>query len=217
MEEKYIVANNLVLYRKKAGMSQLELAEKLNYSNKNISKWEKGDTTPSVFVLNKIAKIYGVSVDAFLQEQTASLETVSDIQNREVLKKKKIFRFTVLALINAILFAVASIFFYVLGLTEVTAFNKWLAYVYICPLCVLSVIIFIRVIYKYVTLIGLTLFNWLFWLSIYLSLISINNSTLLFVLALASELIVVVIGVLVNLKLSLKFQQTFRKLLHKKN
>ena len=36
MEEKDIIANNLVNYRKKAGISQLELAKKLQYSNKNI-------------------------------------------------------------------------------------------------------------------------------------------------------------------------------------
>ena len=49
-ELKQIVADNLVFYRKNANMTQLELAEKLNYSDKAISKWERGETLPDTFV-----------------------------------------------------------------------------------------------------------------------------------------------------------------------
>ena len=70
MEQKEIVAANLTNYRKKAGISQLELAKKLNYSNKNISKWENGETTPSVFVLKEIANVYGITIDDLLNKST---------------------------------------------------------------------------------------------------------------------------------------------------
>ena len=66
MEQKDIIAANLTGYRKKAGLSQLELAKKLNYSNKNISKWENGETTPNIFTLKQIADLYGITVDALL-------------------------------------------------------------------------------------------------------------------------------------------------------
>ncbi len=71
MDEKEIIARNLATYRKKAGLSQIEFAKKLNYSNKNISKWETGETTPNVFVLRKIAKLFGISVDDLINESTA--------------------------------------------------------------------------------------------------------------------------------------------------
>ena len=63
MDEKDIIAKNITYYRKKCGLSQLELADKLQYSNKNISKWEKGETVPSIFTLKRLAEIFGITVD----------------------------------------------------------------------------------------------------------------------------------------------------------
>ena len=64
MEEvKDIVAKNIHELRKKNNMTQLELAEKLNYSDKTVSKWEKGENSPDITVLVEIANIFGVSLD----------------------------------------------------------------------------------------------------------------------------------------------------------
>ena len=62
-EFKLIVAKNLIKFRKANGLTQLELAEKFNYSDKSISKWEKGESMPSVEVLCELAEFYGVSLD----------------------------------------------------------------------------------------------------------------------------------------------------------
>lgn len=67
MEElKDIIAHNLVAYRKNAGYTQQEIADKLNYSDKAVSKWERGEGMPDVSVLKTIADIYGVTVNDFL-------------------------------------------------------------------------------------------------------------------------------------------------------
>ena len=67
MEElKDVIARNLVVYRKNAGLTQQEIADKINYSDKAVSKWERGDGTPDVTVLKQIADIYGVTVNDFL-------------------------------------------------------------------------------------------------------------------------------------------------------
>ena len=67
MEElKDVIARNLVAYRKNAGLTQQEIADKINYSDKAVSKWERGDGTPDVAVLKEIADIYGVTVNDFL-------------------------------------------------------------------------------------------------------------------------------------------------------
>ena len=64
MEEvKDIVAKNIHELRKKNNMTQLELAEKLNYSDKTVSKWEKGENSPDITFLVEIANIFGVSLD----------------------------------------------------------------------------------------------------------------------------------------------------------
>ena len=65
MNQQELLAKNLVYYRKASGLTQLELAEKFNYSDKSVSKWERGEGFPDVFVLKSLADFYGISVDDF--------------------------------------------------------------------------------------------------------------------------------------------------------
>ena len=65
---KLVVASKLIKLRQRAGMTQAELGEKLNYSDKTISKWERAESIPDVYVLSQIAQIYGVTVDGLLSE-----------------------------------------------------------------------------------------------------------------------------------------------------
>ena len=67
MEElKQTIAANLAAYRKQANLTQQQLAEKINYSDKAVSKWERGEGVPDVLVLKELADIYGVTVNDFL-------------------------------------------------------------------------------------------------------------------------------------------------------
>ena len=59
-EFKQIVARNITNLRKTNGLTQLELAEKLNYSDKAISKWERGESLPDVYMLQVIAEMFGI-------------------------------------------------------------------------------------------------------------------------------------------------------------
>lgn len=63
---KIIFASNLINLRNKAGITQAELGEKLNYSDKSISKWERAEAIPDVTVVIAIAEIFDVSVDYLL-------------------------------------------------------------------------------------------------------------------------------------------------------
>ena len=85
------VANNLSYYRKKCGMTQSMVAEKLNYSDKAISKWERGDGIPDAYVLCSLADIYGVSIDVLLsttKEQLAAEPEIEEIATEKALNKK---------------------------------------------------------------------------------------------------------------------------------
>ena len=67
MEElKPVIARNLAALRQKAGMTQLELADKLHYSDKAVSKWERGESIPDVGVLKQIADLFHVTLDSLL-------------------------------------------------------------------------------------------------------------------------------------------------------
>ena len=71
MEElKNIIADNLISLRKANKLTQLELAEKLNYSDKAISKWERGESLPDVVILKQLADMYGVGIDYIVTEHT---------------------------------------------------------------------------------------------------------------------------------------------------
>lgn len=65
-ELKLIFASNLIRLRTTAGMTQAELGEKLNYSDKTISKWERAESIPDAYVLKQIGTIFEVSVDDLL-------------------------------------------------------------------------------------------------------------------------------------------------------
>ena len=65
MDIKANIANNIVELRKRKKWTQAELAEKINYTDKAVSKWERGESTPDVDVLYNMAEIFGVTVDYF--------------------------------------------------------------------------------------------------------------------------------------------------------
>ncbi|HBR09028.1 MAG TPA: hypothetical protein DD735_09080 [Clostridiales bacterium] len=66
-EARLAVASNLIRLRTDAGMTQAELGEKLNYSDKTISKWERAEAIPDAFVLKQIGELFHVSVDFLLR------------------------------------------------------------------------------------------------------------------------------------------------------
>ncbi len=65
---KEIFAKNLSELRQASGMTQLELGERLNYSDKTVSKWERGESIPDAGMLKQIGDVFGVSVDYLLEE-----------------------------------------------------------------------------------------------------------------------------------------------------
>lgn len=83
--------NRLYNLRKQKGLSQEELANRLNVSRQTISKWEIGDSTPDMEKLAAISELFGVSLDELVlgREQTPSETGASNIAEiREVLEEK---------------------------------------------------------------------------------------------------------------------------------
>ena len=60
------IANRLMQYRKKAGLSQEELADKLGVSRQAVSKWECAESSPDTDNLISLAKIYNISLDELI-------------------------------------------------------------------------------------------------------------------------------------------------------
>ena len=77
-ELKLISAGNIINLRTGAGLTQAELGAKLNYSDKSISKWERGEAIPDAYVLTQMAELFGVTVDYLLSSHTDWQPTVSE-------------------------------------------------------------------------------------------------------------------------------------------
>lgn len=64
------IANNLTYYRKAAGFTQAELAEKINYSDKSVSKWESGNGVPDVYILLQLTELFGITLNDLVCGET---------------------------------------------------------------------------------------------------------------------------------------------------
>ena len=133
MEEnriRTILAEKMTAYRKRAGMTQADLAEKLNYSDKSVSKWERGDGMPDLLVLCRLADLYGVPLDAFLREGPL-VRSAKEQKSRHII-------ITLLSL-GLVLF-ISAIAFFVCHLAKVRV--GWLAFVYAAPVCMILLVVF---------------------------------------------------------------------------
>ncbi len=98
-----IVGKNLVTLRKAKGMTQIQLADEIHYSDKSISKWENGYALPTVDILLDLAQYYGVTVDYLCTPQneediTALINDEMHSKKRFAIKRNKIILMTIIAL-----------------------------------------------------------------------------------------------------------------------
>lgn len=193
MDERDIIARNITYYRKKLGLSQLELSQKIQYSNKNISKWENGEAVPNVFTLKQLAKVFGITVDQLITSQEEVCQTEQPKRKRPIFSK-----ILWLLLSNAILLVCACVTIYIFSLLQITSFNKWLFLIYILPLSALSVFVFVACVKKKVDIYSISVFGWLTALSLYLTLPNVNGIAYIFLLMLALQLLMLTIMLVIN-------------------
>ena len=62
------IGANIAMQRKRVGLTQAGLAEKLNYSDKAVSKWERGESMPDVLTLMQLAQLFEISVGDLLED-----------------------------------------------------------------------------------------------------------------------------------------------------
>lgn len=87
-ELKLISASNIITLRTNEGMTQAELGARLNYSDKTVSKWERGEAVPDALALMNIAEIFGVSVDYILSshDEWEAPKSRKDVIQKEILR-----------------------------------------------------------------------------------------------------------------------------------
>ena len=122
INQQELLAKNLAYYRKASGLTQLELAEKFNYSDKSVSKWERGEGFPDVFVLKSLADFYGITVDDFYVPEHKKVATTNHSLSKQVYIK-------LLSLGIGWLVTITTFFFLNTLLGDVK-FQTWLVFIY---------------------------------------------------------------------------------------
>lgn len=84
------LGNNLFKARKKVGLLQEEVSEKLEVSRQTISKWETNEIVPDIYQAKKLAKIYNLSLDELIDFDENLLEIKEIINNSSEEKINKI-------------------------------------------------------------------------------------------------------------------------------
>ncbi len=133
---KYQIGVNISAYRKRAGWTQAGLAEKLNYSDKAVSKWERGESVPDVLTLAQLAEQLGVTVNDLLVDPNALPEQTGAVQQvmgrvAERTLKRKANKKIILSLSSILVWFVALLCFVILDAVRVP--KSYLAFFYAVP------------------------------------------------------------------------------------
>ena len=114
------IGGNIAIYRKQAGLTQAGLASKLNYSDKAVSKWERGESVPDVMTLVNLAEQLNVTVNDLLKDPEALPEQTGAVQQVmgqvvEKALKRKANKNIILGLSSVLVWFVALLIFVVLS------------------------------------------------------------------------------------------------------
>lgn len=134
---KSIVAKNITDLRLLNNMTQMELAEKLNYSDKTVSKWERGESTPDISVLVEISDIFGVTLDYLVGR-----DTIED-RVRENKKKESRYNHRVITyIVEGSVWFIAFLAFIITTLIVQRIGFQWLYLVYATPIVMIIRLVF---------------------------------------------------------------------------
>ena len=131
------VGKNLTAFRKRAGFTQSEIAEIINYSDKSVSKWERGEGIPDFYILTRLAEIYGVSLNDFLADEDQKV-VFKKKRGTPLSRKSKL---VITALAVGLVWLVATVAYYVLSLCGIS--GEFLSFVYYCAVPATAIVLLV--------------------------------------------------------------------------
>ena len=129
-----IISKNLVMLRKRHNYKQTDIAEKLNYSDKTVSKWETGEIVPSLENLIELCKLYNVTLDQMTKpiDDDMVVEQPRDYSSRNKL-------IISLLAISAVWIIATIVFVYTKIILDI---NFWTLFVWAVPCSMIVAIVF---------------------------------------------------------------------------
>ncbi len=139
---KSVIAKNIYTLRTANKMTQLEMAEKLNYSDKAVSKWERAEGLPDVVVIKQIADMFGVTVDYLMSTEeeraakgTAEVRPVVEAGPRKYTPAHRLI--TVISLIG--IWTISLVLFLIFWTQDI---NAWQVFIYTLPIFFITWLVF---------------------------------------------------------------------------
>lgn len=136
-DTKSIVAKNISELRLLNNMTQIELGERLNYSDKTISKWERGESSPDISVLVEIADLFGVSLDYLVRAENLD-RTVKENKISQTRYNRKVIAY----ISESIVWFAVILAFVLTSLITSEATFQWLYFVYALPVALIIKLVF---------------------------------------------------------------------------
>ena len=170
---KEIIAKNIINLRKKNNLTQNELAEKLNYSDNAISRWERAEVTPNIETLIQISEVFNVPLNSLLEENV--VKAVSDRDKKEIINKLAV----TLLFVSLVWFI--AVIGYIYG-NLIFGLNLWTIFAWSIPASCLVMYPFNsywgKYIYKFIIL---SVFIWTLLACIYLQFLTYNIWLIFFI------------------------------------
>lgn len=169
-----IIANNIKALRKENKLTQAELAEKLNYSNKAISRWESGEIIPDVATLNKISEIFDINISCLFEE---------NLSNKKITKSHRLQignKLAISLLSVSVIWLVATIIFVYSQVSNIN--GLWQTFAWAVPASCIVGIIFNSIWgRRIVNFFLITLFIWSLITCVYITVLQYNIWPIFFV------------------------------------
>jgi len=163
-----IVSINLTRLRKKNKLTQLELATKFNFSDKTISKWESGESLPSIDVLYSLSEFYGLTLndltDPYLEVEEPQKQKEDDSTGNKV---------TISLLAISLVWLVATLAYVYVKIN--TGYSQWMMFIWAIPASTILALMFNGIWgNRKIKFILLSVFLWSFITAVFLQMLYIN-------------------------------------------
>ena len=188
---KSIIAQNITDLRRAKGLTQLELAEQLNYSDKAVSKWERAESMPDVSVLVEIADLFDVPLDYLVRAEHPKKEIQPSEDANEM---SFLYRKGYISGISILLVWLIAVLVYVLiSFFAKDAHSQWLSFVYAFPVSAIVWLVFNSIWFNpRLNYFIVSLLMWSLFLSIQLTLFSLNiKAGLIYLLGIPGQIIII--------------------------
>jgi transcriptional regulator with XRE-family HTH domain len=176
---KYQLGSNIAAHRKRFGLTQAALAEKLNFSDKAVSKWERGESIPDVVTLARLAELFDVPMDVLVRDKDELPKDIGSVERameRAVEKtlKRKANKKIIQNLSSLLVWFVALLTYVILATVNMS--NAWVGFIYALPVNCIVLISLRSAWHDYrANILLISILSWGCLLSIHISLLAYLN------------------------------------------